>query len=376
VAERDDAQERTEQATAKRLREAREQGRIARSRELNTLAMMVAAIGGLALLGPGIMDAMVRLASETLAPDPGLVRDPQRLLAALAAQVMAALHALWPLFGLLVATALLAPMALGGWSLSSQALTPRWDRLDPLKGLGRVFSVNGLIELVKAVIKLLVVLGAAVLWLWHQAAAFVGLGHEPFEVGIVRGVQLIGTTLFVLLLPLLLIAAIDVPYQLWQHTRQLRMTRREIKDEMKETEGNPDLRARIRRQQQALSRRRMMQRLPQADVVVTNPTHYAVALAYDEPRMQAPVLVAKGIDRLALKIREIARHYGIPTLEAPGLARALHHHTELEQPIPRGLYLAVAQVLAYVYRLRRLGAARAGRFDVGRITIPDELRRD
>jgi flagellar biosynthetic protein FlhB len=372
----DDAQERTEQPTQKRLREARSEGQIARSRELNTLGMMLASAGGLVALGAGLANELAHIMRLALSSGGAGLDDSRSLVTLLARAVQGALLELLPLLAILVATALLVPTMLGGWSMAGKALQPKWERIDPIKGLGRIFSANGLMELVKAVLKLSLVAGIAAVWIWQQAPAFIALAREPLAVGIAHAAYLIGSTFLILLLPLVVIAVIDAPFQVWQHQRKLRMTRRELKDEMKETDGSPELRARIRRQQQEVSRQRMMERVPDADVVVTNPTHYAVALAYAAERMRAPVAVAKGVDRIALRILDLAKEHRVPVVEAPALARALHHSTELDQPIPRELYVAVAHVLAYVHRLRRLGRIEAGTLDAEALPIPTGLRRD
>jgi flagellar biosynthesis protein FlhB len=279
---------------------------------------------------------------------------------ALASAFLSALLACLPLLGLLFAAAMLAPLLIGGWNISAEALAPKWDRLSPLAGLKRMFSIQGVLELCKSLARFGVVAVVAVLVLWIQADELLALGREPLHFAIGHALGIVGWALTALAGSLVLIAAVDVPLSLWQHHRSLRMTKQEVRDENKETEGNPEVKGYIRSRQQEVARRRMMQDVPKADVVVTNPTHYAVALRYDEHRMRAPVVVAKGQDLVAARIREIAGEHGVPILEAPPLARALHAGCNLGDEIPARLYVTVAQVLAYVYQLRaarRTGAA-------------------
>jgi flagellar biosynthetic protein FlhB len=265
----------------------------------------------------------------------------------------------------------LAPLAIGGWNFSAEALTPRWDRLDPIAGLQRVFSVRGLLELLKSLARFLVIAVIAVLVLRHQFAQFAGLSTEPLRAGITHALSLSGAALIFLGGGLALIAGIDVPLALWQHHRGLRMTREEIRQEAKETEGNPEVRGRIRRVQQEMARRRMMEEVPRADVVITNPTHYAVALRYDDTRMRAPIVVAKGADLVAQRIRQIATEHGVPLVEAPPLARTLHAGCEIGDEIPARLYAVVAQVLTYVYQLRTARRAGASAPSAPRFEVPE-----
>lgn len=354
MAEYDSAQERTESATPRRQREARRRGQVPRSRELETaIALLGAALflyfyGGTfatelaALMRDGLRFDTARLAAFELAPTQ-----------ALAQPVLAAIGLVAPFAVLLVLIALLAPLLLGGWTFSMQALAWHWERVSLVQGLRRVFSWRALAELLKALAKFAVV--AAVAWgLWQMLADDLpNLALAPsVGAGIMRAAQLLAWVCLVLCASTLLIAALDVPYQLWTYQRQLRMTRQELRDELKETEGRPEVRARLRGAQREIARRRMMMEIPRATVVVTNPIHYAVALRYAPPRMRAPVVVAKGADWLAESIREAARAHGVPIISSPPLARALYRGTRIGQEIPAGLYTAVARVLAYVYQLR------------------------
>ena len=248
--------------------------------------------------------------------------------------------------------ALIAPMLIGGWNLSSKALQPDFSRLNPVTGFGRMFSTNSLVELAKSIAKFLIVgLVAGISW-WGSRGELLGLGVEPSTQAIGHGLGLVASTFVWMCAALGLIAAIDVPWQLWSYAKQMKMSRQEIKQEYKQSEGSPEVKGRIRRLQAELSQRRMMEKVPTADVIVTNPTHYAVALKYTAGKNRAPVVVAKGVDTVAAAIRELAAEHRIALVEAPPLARALYRGCDLEEEIPAQLYAAVAQVLTYVFQLR------------------------
>ncbi|KAA3627651.1 MAG: flagellar type III secretion system protein FlhB [Proteobacteria bacterium] len=352
MADEDNSQEKTEQPTPKRLKEARDKGQIARSRELNTMAMMLVSAAALLLLGPNLVGQLGELMSDGLRIERAQAFDLAAMLEVPAEMVGRALELLMPLFLFLVVVAILAPLALGGWAFSPQSIAPKLERISPLKGIKRVFSSRGLMEMIKALAKFALVASVAVGLLWNLADDFLGLGQEPLRQGMAHMGSLLGWSFLLLSATTILIAAIDVPFQLWYHHKQLRMTRQEIKDEMKETEGRPEVKGKIRNLQREIAQRRMMAEVPKADVVITNPTHFAVALRYDQDRMRAPRVVAKGRDLIAQQIRTIALDSGVYILSAPPLARALYHTTEIDQEVPSELYLAVAQVLAYVYQLR------------------------
>jgi flagellar biosynthesis protein FlhB len=354
----DDDNERTERPTAKRLDEARRNGQVPRSAELNTAAVVLMAGAGLHFMGSRLGSSLFELMRAGLSLRREQALDESQAVATFAGAAMHAMLACAPILGLTLAAALLAPMAIGGWNLTFGVLAPDFSRLSPLSGFGRMFSVRGLVELAKAFAKFALIALVAVIFLWRKQAELLSLGSEPAAVAIGHAISLSGQALLVLAASLGLIAAIDVPWQIFQHLKQLRMTRQEVRDELKESEGNPEVKGRIRQLQSELARRRMMQDVPKADVVVTNPTHFAVALRYDEKRMRAPIVVAKGADAVAAKIREVATEHDVPIFEAPPLARALFRTADINDEVPAGLYVAVAQVLTYVYQLR--AARRAG----------------
>jgi len=351
-------QERTERATPKRLREAREKGQVPRSRELATVSILLVAAGTFFLFGDRMGNILAEVMREGLALEPGRLRDPHAIVQAMAADTWAALQLLAPLLVLLGLAAVLAPLALGGWVFSAQALLPKWEKISPAKGLKRLFSLRGLVELGKALAKVAVVGGVAVLLLHRWSGDVGGLAREALEPQLAHVFHRLREAFLILGASTLIVAVVDVPYQLWQHARQLRMTRQEVKDELKDTEGRPEVRSRLRSMQREMAQRRMMDAVPTADVVVTNPTHYAVALSYDPLRANAPRVVAKGVDHMALQIREVARRHEVPIVEAPPLARALYASTRLEEEIPAALYVSVAHLLAYLYQLK--AARRTG----------------
>jgi flagellar biosynthetic protein FlhB len=345
--------ERTEPASQRRLEQAREKGQVPRSPELSTFAVLMAAGGGLMLLGGALGGRLADLMRAGLTLDRAAAFDPAQLSGRLYDGALAALLGFAPYFLLVMGVAILAPILLSGWLFTFQALTPDFARLNPLSGLGRIFSWRGLIELGKAVLKTLLVGGVAAIVVWSERAEILGLVNEPLEPAISHLGELLGLTFLTVAGALLLVVVVDVPFQIWDHGRQLRMTKEEVRQELKETEGDPQIKARIRALQREAARRRMMAEVPKADVVVTNPSHYAVALRYREGAMRAPRVVAKGSLLLAERIVQLAREAHVPVLRSPPLARALYAHAQLGRDIPAPLYAAVAEVLAWVYQLRR-----------------------
>lgn len=345
--------ERTEPASARRIQQAREKGQVARSRELGTFAILMAGGGGIMIMGAGMMESLKTLLRDGLTLDKAALVDPMIMIARLHEQSQAILTAFMPFLILLFIVALAAPMIMSGWLFTLQALEPNFGRLDPFKGIARLFSANSLVELVKAVAKSALIGGVAVWVVWLNKDELFLLIAEPLQNSIGHMGSLIIFTYMAVTSSIILIVAIDVPFQLWQHSKQLRMTKEELRQEGKEMEGDPQVKGRIRSMQREAARRRMMTQVPKADVIVTNPTHFAVALSYQDKKMRAPQVVAKGTYLLAQRICELGRENRVPIVQAPPLARALYRHGELGEEIPGPLYTAVAEVLAYVYQLRR-----------------------
>jgi len=376
MAENESGLDKTEQPTERRLQQAREKGQAPRSRELNTMLVLLTGAVGMFFLGGAVIRIVARLTREMFTVDRALLFDAPRALTVGGGAIMEGLIALVPLLGILLIVALLAPISLGGWIFAAENLLPKLEKLNPLKGLKRIFGAQGLMELLKALGKFLLLAGGAVLLLATLLDQLLMLPWLPLEAALYQGVRILSWGFVILSALLILIAAADVPFQLWQHTRQLRMTRQELKDELKETEGQPEVKGRQRQRMREMSLQRMIFEVPKADVVVTNPTHYAVALRY-QADIGAPQVIAKGIDEVAVAIREAAREHEITIVPAPPLARALYVSCRIGEHIPEGLYLAVAQVLAYVYqleaRVRRERGTRAPTMPRD-LPIPEEYR--
>lgn len=377
MSDNDNSQERSQEASAQRKEKARKKGQIPRSRELTTFAMMLASITGCIALGPRIIGQMEASMQAGMQVSRDKLNHTGYTLHALTDALGGALWSLLGLFALLFVIALTAPVLLGGFNFSGESITPKWSRIDPLSGLKRIISINGLLELVKAILKMSLIIAVIYLAVEGRLDRFLIIGRENFQVAMHELTHLVETTLLWVLLPLGLIAILDAPAQWYQNNQKLRMTRKEVRDEFKENEGSPEMKNKRRQTMADMSQQRMMGKVADSDIVITNPTHYAVALRYDPDTMEAPILVAKGEDFIAAQIRKVATENGVHILQAPALCRALHFSTELEQAIPAGLYITVAHVLSYVMRLREMGAARAGRFNLNDLPpIPPELQHD
>ncbi len=344
--------EKTEAPSPRRLEKAREEGQVARSRELNTFLLLSAGVGMLWLGGGRAYHELRGILRTGLWFDPLSARDTDVMVASAAMQVWRALLTLLPFFGLLVVVAILASVLLGGFLWSTKALEPKFNRMSPLKGLQRMFSAHTLVELFKTLAKAGLIGTIAALVISHYQERMLTLMYAWPTEALTTAMSLVALCSALIVGSLLLIVLIDAPWQLFSHFKKMRMSRQDLKQEHKESEGDPHVKGRIRQQQRAMARRRRMAEVPSADVVVTNPTHYAVALSYREGGQGAPRVVAKGQGMIAARIRELAQEHRVPLISAPPLARALHRHVELEQEIPVALYTAVAEILAWVYQLR------------------------
>ena len=345
--------EKTEPASPRRLEKAREEGQVARSRELVTFVMLATGLGCLWTSGEMMTERLGSALRNGLQFERASAFDASHMLVQAGSAVLQALQALLPLLGFMLVAALVAPMLLGGWLLSGKSLAPNFSKLNPIAGIGRMFSTETLAELIKTIVKSLLVGGVAWWVISDNLAEIMALMSEPVHEALAHTVRLVAVSCALIIASLLLVAAIDVPYQLWSHSRKLRMSREDLRQEQKESDGDPQVKAQIRRQQQQMAKRRMMAEVPKADIIVTNPTHFAVALKYSDKAMRAPRVIAKGTDLVALRIRALAEEHNIPVLEAPPLTRALYRHTRLDAEIPVALYSAVAEVLAWAYQLHR-----------------------
>jgi flagellar biosynthetic protein FlhB len=372
MAESEMGGERTEEPSQRRLQEARERGQIPRSRELTNFATMIGGSAALVAIGGTVAAHLSQLMRRSLSIDEKSLRTTDSMAASLGDACISAVTAVLPVFGALICMVLLASVVLGGWNFSSKALTPDFSRLSPLSGIKRLFGLHGISELAKALLKCLVVSAVCAAIVSSIFGDVLALGRMAPRAAISRGAGLLSWAFVWLCASLALVAIVDVPLQIFQFKRALRMTRQELRDESKELDGRPETKQRIRQMQQTLARRRMMHKVPAADVLIVNPTHFAVALKYDPKKMRAPVVLAKGVDLVAQNIRRIAEEHRVPVFESPKLARALYRSTDLNKEIPSGLYVAVAQILSYIFRVRTLNPTVAARVVRPNPTVGDE----
>lgn len=344
--------EKTEPASQRKLEQARENGDVPRSRELSTCTSLLAAAAGFWLSGENMVHQTRVMLASGMSMTRAEIFDPSLLVGRLAANFFLVATAFAPPAMIMLLVAVSSPMLIGGWLFSSKSLIPDFARLNPVSGLSKMVSSNALVEIAKAIAKTLIVAAIAYLVVTQQVTSFFSLSNEPIARSSTHAGHILLSTFIALVGGLVLIALIDVPYQLWHYSQKMKMTLQEVRQEAKESDGNPEIKAKIRAQQRAMAQRRMMADVPLADVIVTNPTHYAVALRYSDGVTGAPRVVAKGADNMAARIRDIAIEHHVTILESPPLARALHQHAEIGDEIPEALYGAVAEVLAYVYQLR------------------------
>lgn len=352
MSENEQAGEKTELPTEKRLREAREQGNIPRSRELATAAVFGAGVLAFMAYSGSMARGAKDWMRQALSPEPTLRHVPREMFGHVGELMAQLMLAVLPLLVICLLASFLAPAIMGGLRWSAKSMAPDFKRLNPLSGLKRLWGPEAIAEFIKSLLRVVFVASAAGLCVWHGIDGLRALLHEPLERAVIDG---LGFTLKLVLSTagaMALLAAIDAPYQKWNWMRKLKMTREELRREMKEAEGSPEVKGRIRQLQQQMSQRRMMEAVPTADVVVVNPTHYSVALKYEGGKMNAPTVVAMGVDEVALRIREVATGNKVAIVSAPPLARALYREGQLGKEIPVRLYSAVAQVLSYVYQLR------------------------
>ncbi|NVF14500.1 flagellar biosynthesis protein FlhB [Vreelandella maris] len=354
MADNDSDQEKTEEATPRRQEKAREEGQVARSRELNTFLLLLGGVIGLYSMGGMLYDQLGAVMEQAFLFERRQAMESTPMLVNALDLGQRTLFAMIPLFLLLVIIALVAPGLMGGWLISGKSMQPKFSKLNPIKGVKRILSTQALIELAKAIAKSVLVGGVAATFLYYNIGKFMALMDQPIQQALTNALSMAAQAAGLMVLVLIVVILIDVPFQLWDNAKKLRMSQEEVKREHKESEGDPHVKARIRQQQQAMARGRMMSKVPEADVIITNPTHYAIALTYQEGSMGAPRLVAKGADAVAARIREIGEEAGVPRLQAAPLARALYHHVDLDAEVPADLYTAVAEVMAWAYRLKQV----------------------
>lgn len=376
MAENDSSQERTEEPTSKRLEQAREKGQVARSKELGTAAVLLAASVGFAMTGPSIAISLYTMMKQIFSMERDQIFDTNSMFRVWG---VVGNELAWPLLSfiaLLAFVSFLGNIVLGGMSFSVKAFMPKGSKLNPMNGFKRMFGTQALVELTKGIAKFSVVALSAYFLLTFYFYDILMLSSDHLPGNVYHALDLLVWMFIVLCSSMLLIVIIDVPFQIWNHNKQLKMTKQEVKDEYKDTEGKPEVKGRIRQMQHEMAQRRMMTEVPKADVIVVNPEHYAVAVKYDVTRSSAPFLIAKGLDDVAFKIREIAREHNVAIVSAPPLARAIYHTTKIDQQVPEGLFTAVAQVLAYVFQLRQYqkGKGRKPKPIPYKQPIPDDLK--
>lgn len=342
--------DKTEEPSSRRIEQAREQGQVPHSRELGTFLVLLTAGLAFWVMGSWFFQRSLALVRKGFVVEPRFAKEPAMMLVRLSDISLDALLVFSPLLALLLLASLLTPFLLNAWVFAPKTVVPDLGRLNPIAGFGKLFSWNGLMELGKAILKSILVCVVGVLLMWREREEILSLLSQPLEAGVAHAGHLVAFSFLVLVSSLIVIVVVDVPFQIWQYFEKLKMTKEEVKREMREMMGDPQVKGRIRSLQMQAARKRMMSAVPQADVVVTNPTHFAVALSY-KAGMSAPKVLAKGTGVIALRIKELAAESAVPTLEAPPLARALYKHAEIDAEIPSALYNAVAEVLAYIYQL-------------------------
>lgn len=351
MAEEDQAQEKTEEPSGKRLKESRDKGQIARSKDFNATVILIFTSVGFLVFGNRLADQMAMMMRQSFEFDTQMLITSSATFERLFFLARYGIMAVIPILVVIFFLSLAAPLLIGGWVFSRDAISPKFSRLSMIKGLARMVSVKGLMEMFKAILKIILIVGVAIIVLKSEIPTLLALGKATVDTAMSEGAYIVVKAFALISSSLILIALIDVPFQLYEHHKGLKMTKQELKDEYKESEGKPEVKSAIRRAQMEISRRRMMAEVPKADVILTNPTHYAVAISYKNRGGKAPIVIAKGKDLIAFQITHVAKKSEIPILSVPPLARAVYFSTKLNKEIPRGLYVAVAQVLAYIFHL-------------------------
>lgn len=353
MAEQDSGQDKTEQPTGKKIADARKKGQIPRSRELNTTIMLIITSISFFYVGGFFGGELLTLMRGDFIIERQDIFDKKAMIDKFVEDSVFSLKMLAPFFILTIITAFIGPLMLGGWNFTTSSMAPKFSKLNPIAGIKRMFGPNGAIELLKAIAKVLLLGSLGTILLWTLSDEILHLSSLPIQTAIIEGGRLMLWEFLALSTILLIVAGIDVPYQLYSHQKKLKMTMKEVKDENKETQGNPEVKGKIKALQREVAMRRMLQDVPDAAVVLVNPTHYSIALRYDEDNDYAPMVVAKGEDHMAFRIREVADENGVPIFSAPPLTRAIYYSTEIGETIPSGLYIAVAKILAYLFRLKQ-----------------------
>ncbi|WP_067222565.1 flagellar biosynthesis protein FlhB [Marinomonas gallaica] len=374
MAENEDGTEKTEDASAKKLEQAREKGNVARSKDLSSAVLLVVAAFSMYMIGMLIVDDLTRLYAFNFSLAREDLFDKAMMIHHLYVSIMAAMDSITVFMVIVAVAGVIGSVALGGFNFSFEAITPKLSKMNPITGIKRMFSVQSLVELGKSILKVALVGTAAYFVLRYYIPTLTGLTFETTGTALNHAIEVLIWAFILVSSSLIIIAAVDVPFQAWQHKDKLKMTKQEVKDEYKNAEGDPQVKGRIRQLQRQAAMRRMMSDVPQADVIITNPTHYSVALKYDQANGKAPVLLAKGNDFIALKIREIGNYYDIPVIQSPELTRAVYRHTEIGDEIPEGLFQVIAQLLAYVYQIRMARTGEKPPERMPQLEVPEEFQ--
>ncbi|MGF1726604.1 flagellar biosynthesis protein FlhB [Photobacterium nomapromontoriensis] len=370
------SQDKTEQPSQQKLRKAREEGNLPRSRELVTALLILGAALLFGAFGRELMQMAMTISQTSFSLTKAQIFDPKMMLSVLVDSVIVMLRVITPLLGLMMAISVLANLIRGGWNISGKAAQPTFSKLNPISGIKKIFSAKSLVELVKSILKVTLITATLYYLITNNIKEIMAIQRMPLNSAMSQSVDFLMLGLLSFGLALLLIAVLDVPYSSWDYTKQLKMTKQEAKEEHKNTDGNPEIKGRIRQLQRQMTQRRMMNTVPQADVVITNPTHYAVALKYDLTKARAPYVVAKALDQSALQMQSIARQHDIPVVEVPPLTRAVYYSTNEWQEVPAPLYVAVAHILTFVFQMEQYRQGRQpSKPPFPRVTIPRELRR-
>jgi len=372
----DSGQERTEEPTDKKISESRKKGQVARSKDLGTTFVLIFSAIALLMYGPAIAKGLYNIMGRGLTLNRNETYDTTKMFSVWG-EMFSELFFPMAMFVFIITIAgIVGNTLLGGFNFSWEAAAPKASKMSPIKGIKRMLGPQAAIELLKAILKFVLVAGFAILLIQMFFYEILHLSIEQIPSSIIHALEILAWMFLALSCTMIIISAIDAPYQSYNHHKQLKMTLQEVKDEYKNSEGDPQIKARIRRTQREMSQRRMMQDVPDADVVVTNPTHYSVALKYDTEKAGAPIVLAKGVDELAMQIRKVAKGNEVPIVESPILTRSLYHTTEVGDQIPDQLFTAVAQVLAYVFQLKRFQKGRGRRPTKlsNNLPIPDDVR--
>ncbi len=373
----DDSGDKTEEPTAKRIADARKKGQIPRSKELNTFVALMTGSVMLMFTGESICKGLIQIIRKQFKLKRDVFFDDASLVIYFKQVLLDGMLLIVPLVLAMGIVALLTPIMMGGWNFSTDSMSPKISKMNPVSGLKRMFGVQGWVELLKSIVKIVLVFSVAGSLFKGYLDQFMALSSLSLNNAMINASDIILFGFLILSSTLIVIVAIDVPYQLWNNNKQLKMSKQEVKDESKQQEGNPEIKGQIRRKQMEMSQQRMMDEVPKADVIVTNPTHYAIALKYDPLGSGAPVMVAKGVDLIAAQIRNSAMGADVPLVAAPPLARALFYSAEIGEEIPKGLFLAVAQILAYVFQLKAATENNGEKpFPPRDIKVPDDFRQE